>query len=256
MNAESVKLRCLILGCSRIKTESSESIPAIERYDGPPYKVLRRYLRQNSDVADRLDIFILSAEYGLINGNTPILHYERRMTRKRALGFREPVREKLQRHLAFRKYDEIFLSMGQTYLKAMDGIEGLFDEDTKIIISAATSGKKLTELKSWLWDEPLTAASRTAETMVVTPKMEPQTVTLRGKTITLTTNEAVAWLRAHITRQPTAARQVRSWYIVLDDEQISPKWAAQQLFALPVSQFSADEGRRALRQLGLNCYQQ
>jgi hypothetical protein len=64
-------------------------------------------------------------------------------------------------------------------------------------------------------------------------------------------------LQAGIIQEPvSAAYQVRSWYVDINGERISPKWAAQYLFDVPVNQFSADEARRVLRRLGLNCYQQ
>ncbi len=56
--------RLLILGCSKAKTKHDELVPAIQRYDGPPFRVLRRYLRLRYDPV--LRVYILSAEYGII----------------------------------------------------------------------------------------------------------------------------------------------------------------------------------------------
>ena len=60
--------RLLILSCSQRKHTSLDPLPAIERYDGPLFKVLRRFLRESSHQARDLDVFILSAAYGLIPG--------------------------------------------------------------------------------------------------------------------------------------------------------------------------------------------
>ena len=54
----------LILACSRRKRPDDGLLPAIERYDGPAFRVLRRYLRERP--AGAPDVFILSAEHGLI----------------------------------------------------------------------------------------------------------------------------------------------------------------------------------------------
>jgi len=38
--------RLLILSCSQRKRPDPSLLPAIERYNGPPFQVLRRYLRE------------------------------------------------------------------------------------------------------------------------------------------------------------------------------------------------------------------
>jgi hypothetical protein len=255
MSAQSEKSRCLILSCSRTKINLPQPVPAIERYDGPPYKVLRRYLNEHPNSNQQLDIFILSAEYGLISGSTPIPDYDRRITPKRAEALNDEVLEKMRQEVLSKPYNEIFLSMGKAYLQAFAGINNLINGNTDLILSQATAGKKLTELKRWLWGQTPLSAKKSVEVVTVIPNTEPQTVTLRGQTITLITNEAVARLQAGIVQEPTVARRVRNWYVAINDEQISPKWAAQLLFGVQVSQFSADEARRVLRRLGLNCYQ-
>ena len=56
--------RLLILSCSKAKRADCGLLPAIDRYDGPFFRVLRRYLRQQP--ADPPVVHILSAEFGLI----------------------------------------------------------------------------------------------------------------------------------------------------------------------------------------------
>lgn len=255
MSTSSNKSRCLILGCSRTKNESPELLPAIQRYDGPSFKVLRRYLNENPDASHALDIFVLSAEYGLIAGQTAIANYNQRMTDKRAVEIYDKVMGKAHSDLLPRNYDEIFLSMGKTYLRAMNGLENLVNRHTQIIISDGGAGQKLTELRNWLWGAEL-SSTRLDERGFVAAKTTPQTAILRGRTITLTTSETMEHLLAGIAQELDSAHQVRNWYVDINGEKISPKWAAQYLFGVPVNQFSADEARRVLRKLGLNCYQQ
>ena len=38
--------RLLIISCSRRKNPASKKLPAIERYDGPIFQVLRKFLRE------------------------------------------------------------------------------------------------------------------------------------------------------------------------------------------------------------------
>ncbi len=67
------KKRLLILSCSQRKSESLERLPAIERYNGPLFFVLRRFIRECPGQARHLDVYILSAAYGLIPWNFPTL---------------------------------------------------------------------------------------------------------------------------------------------------------------------------------------
>jgi len=62
--------RLLILACSQRKRPGASSLPAIERYDGPAFRVLRRYCRLNQD--NGLFVYVLSAEFGLIPVKQPI----------------------------------------------------------------------------------------------------------------------------------------------------------------------------------------
>jgi hypothetical protein len=255
MPVDSERRHCLILGCSSAKNEASEPLPAIQRYDGPPFKVLRRYLEQDLETTQALDIFVLSAKYGLIGGQTAIAKYDQRMTDRRALEMHNHVMEKVQNDLLPNNYAEMFLSMGKIYLQVLAGLEDLVSGNTRLIISVGTAGKKLTDLKSWLWGPDISPVNKKARGFVAT-RTTPQTAVLRGHSKTLTTAQAIALLQEGIAIDGTLARQVHYWYVDVNGEKISPKWAAQHIFGVPVSQFSADEARRVLRRLGLNCYQQ
>ena len=74
--------RMLILSCSSRKKPSKEHLPAIERYDGPAFRVVRKYLRERGGPSPI--ILILSGNYGLIDSSTPICDYDCRMTTMRA----------------------------------------------------------------------------------------------------------------------------------------------------------------------------
>lgn len=51
--------RLLILSCSQRKRSTSNLLPAIERYDGPAFQVLRKFLREFPLEAESLDVYIL-----------------------------------------------------------------------------------------------------------------------------------------------------------------------------------------------------
>jgi len=244
--------RCLVISCSRSKKDAPEPLPAMQRYTGPMYKVLHRYLREKPEKADHLAVYILSARHGLIDSKTPILPYDQKMTPARAAELHTDILRKAQQKLALSDCAEIFLAMGQTYLLALDGLETLLSENTKLVIASGSAGKKLTELRNWLWG--ISPATSLVEEKAVVSSAEKVTVVLRGHTLALTTAEAIENLKTGLTLAPSASRQLRSWYIEIAGEKISPKWAAQYLFGVPVGDFSADEARRALRRMGLSCY--
>jgi len=76
-NGNARKKYLLILPCSKRKKPVSKA-QALELYDGPFYRVVRKAKPQN------LDILILSAKYGLISSNESISYYDQMMTAERA----------------------------------------------------------------------------------------------------------------------------------------------------------------------------
>lgn len=71
-------MKTLIIACSATKRPSSAPMPAIELYDGPAFRTLRK--NRPPDLA----VLILSAEHGLISEHELIAPYDRKMDRARA----------------------------------------------------------------------------------------------------------------------------------------------------------------------------
>jgi hypothetical protein len=138
--------RLLILSCTRRKRDDPGQLPALERYDGPAFRVLRRYRRLVND--ESLVVYVLSAEFGLIAASTPIPSYDRLMTRERANELRPLVSAALSS--AVKQYApslDIFVVAGRTYMRALADLPKDFGR-----ISFATGGQggKLASLKAWL----------------------------------------------------------------------------------------------------------
>lgn len=107
----------VILGCSSRKLTSNGVLPAIERYDGPTYHVLRSFLRRSA-WPSRLSVAVLSARYGLIGGLAPIEYYDQRMDLTRAVELRGTVTDTLLRWSS--DHAEMSLVVGRDYLHALD----------------------------------------------------------------------------------------------------------------------------------------
>jgi hypothetical protein len=106
----------VVLGCSATKVEAEGSLPAIDLYDGPLFRVLRSYLR-NFQWPDRLSVAVLSAKYGIIGGLSNITTYDQRMTRERATELAGTVTETLREWgPAHRRVD---LVLGHDYLRSI-----------------------------------------------------------------------------------------------------------------------------------------
>jgi Family of unknown function (DUF6884) len=142
--------RLLILSCSRTKRTDQDLLPAIERYDGPGFRVVRRFLREREGVDSALDTYILSAEFGLITADQLIPAYDRRMTSERALALRPVVRGALQRACAASKYHDALVAAGRDYLPALAGWEGLLPSEGSVGVTEGPPGSRLRQLYDWL----------------------------------------------------------------------------------------------------------
>ena len=145
------KRRLLILSCSQRKHTSQDLLPAIERYNGPLFFVLRRFIRECPCEAKQLDVHILSATYGLIAGDFPTPLYDQKMNMARVVELQPQVKTTFS-SLLQNNYASICLVLGNTYLKTFEGFHDLIPKLSEFIITYGPIGKKQTQLKKWLWE--------------------------------------------------------------------------------------------------------
>ncbi len=239
--------RLLILSCSQRKLPDAGELPALERYDGPPYRVLRRYLRTTP--APDVAVLILSARYGIITANTPIAWYDQRMTVSRAAALREDIERTIAHYLDTHAMTASCICMGTTYRAALGAAyAALFDHGPCTVLSGSM-GAMLAGLHNWL--SPIQPSAQHAEPVSTQQMSHP---CLRGVVITLTREQV--WDRA---RQALAAghgdpTHYAAWYVVLDGQRVAPKWVVSSISGIPVGRFSTDDARRVLRQLGVEVY--
>jgi len=147
------KPRLLILSCSKRKRPVPGLLPAIERYNGPAFRILRRFMREQPDKAGLLDVYILSAAYGLIPADCPIALYDLKITPSRAAELQPEVLAASAEIIPSGGYSHLCLVMGKTYLTALDGWQRFAPKGMKLTVAAGPMGVKLTQLKNWLWEE-------------------------------------------------------------------------------------------------------
>jgi hypothetical protein len=141
-------LRLLILACSQRKDPAAGVLPAIDRYDGPAFRVLRKFLREYPD--DALSVLILSAKYGLIDSAAAIPDYDCRMSAALADRLRPAVLDTLRKTLRSKKLRSVGLCVGKEYRGALDGMESMFLENGELEILSGGQGLRLTRLRHWL----------------------------------------------------------------------------------------------------------
>ena len=109
-----MKNHLLILGCSERKRDGA--LPAFELYDGPYYRVLRKFLRENI-WPDNLSISVLSAKHALFGAIKEIETYDERLTPATAAAL------SAQCARVFGKWRDshasIHLALGRDYLPAI-----------------------------------------------------------------------------------------------------------------------------------------
>ncbi|MEN9938344.1 MAG: hypothetical protein RLZZ387_4923 [Chloroflexota bacterium] len=143
--------RLLILACSATKRRDVRLLPALDRYAGPSFRVLRRWLHDHPMRATMLDVYVLSAEFGLFPAAQPIPDYDRRMTAVRAEELRPQVAVALRYVVSATSYAAVGVIMGRRYRLALAGNELLL-RPAPVFLSqeGAGIGAQLAALKQWL----------------------------------------------------------------------------------------------------------
>jgi len=135
----------LILACSKRKNGSISPAPALHLYDGVNYRVLRKMLLERGWPAG-LQIKILSAKHGLIDGARLIEPYDQRLDKDRAAKINPKVLAELRKLPAPRT---VFVNLGQEYMPAIEGLRDVFP-GSQIIEAAGPIGMKMQAMKQWL----------------------------------------------------------------------------------------------------------
>ena len=237
--------RLLILSCSQRKRPDPGLLPAIERYDGPAFRVLRKFFREHPLEVQSLTVYILSAEFGLFSANQPISNYDRRMTPKRASDLRPQTLTSFESILKDAQYEKLFISVGKDYLQALAGYELLTPAGLKATLSKGTQGRKLAALRDWLHGSP--------QTLPYKPVLMPQQgkVRIRSVEIALTSEQVLEVARQALTEGRGDPTRYQAWYLRVDDQRVAPKWLVSQLTGLPPNAFATSEALRTLSQLDI-----
>ena len=112
-----MKETLLILGCSDSKRETPGRLPAVELYDGPMYRVFRKFLREY-EWPHNLSVSVLSAEHALFGAIKEIEPYDKRMVKATATAMSASCGEVL--HQWTSQHSNGYFSLGRAYLPAVE----------------------------------------------------------------------------------------------------------------------------------------
>ncbi len=152
----------LIIGCAQSKDDTEGLVHAISRYTGPMYKMLGKLFDRDVVQAASVDIWILSAEFGLIPAGEKIPHYDRRMTRDRAKELQPQVSAKLKEIATAQIYHEVYIDLGKDYMLALNlkdgGLREYFSHThpdgvgylTELKLGDGGIGERVSKVKLWL----------------------------------------------------------------------------------------------------------
>lgn len=127
--------RLLILSCSQMK--KGKRTAAINLYDGPAFKVVRKYLKNN----DGVEVKIISAKYGLIDKSKIIEPYDLKLSAEKAAEYRKKYLQEVKTLQS--SYKEKLLFGGKNYRLVFGNSNFKYTE--------GRIGEQLSQLKSWLY---------------------------------------------------------------------------------------------------------
>ncbi|MCW3097478.1 MAG: hypothetical protein JWL77_3096 [Chthonomonadaceae bacterium] len=238
-------MRLLILSCSSCKLPDMGVLPALERYNGPAFRVVRRYLNSDNYTTPTV-VYILSAEYGLIPGNYPIPWYDRRMTMDRAIELRSSVLDKLKCCLNDSPSPtivDVYINLSSDYLATMAGFEAITYREMSVRYASGSQGQRLSSLYTWLYKEkPYTQEA---------PTQISQEVFLRGVPLRYSIDQVRKIANEAYTADSQQAQRFHSWYVCIDGKRLSAKWLVRQITGLSCSRFTTGEACRVLRNIGI-----
>ncbi len=237
-----VSTSLVILGCGQRKRRTSRLLPAIDRYDGPTFRVLRKHTREAPE--NQADACILSGRFGLIPGTFPIPFYDHPLAHTDYATLRAQVEEQLKRTLDETQPERLFVSVGSHYWSLLEEPLARDVAPARLAVATGGIGGRASQLAYWL---------RSGERGEAISECTRGEATLLETTVRQSRAEVLGAARKALLGSPVAARRFETWYVAVGEERVAPKWLVSLLFGKPVSRFRTADARRVLSLLGVDC---
>lgn len=144
-------VQLMLISCSSRKSSEAGVIPALERYQGTTYKVIKKAKREGY-WPEHTHLFIISAKYGLISEHYPIEFYDLKMTKDLAVARCAEISRALDKLINENMYSKIFVNMGETYMRSIQSSAELIRarQDGTVQEASGGIGDRLKQTKDWL----------------------------------------------------------------------------------------------------------
>jgi hypothetical protein len=123
-------------------------VPAIDRYDGPVFRVLRRYLRENPEKWP--EVYVLSAKFGLIEASTRIPDYDEKLDLVGCDRLRPQINKALLALFCRRHFEETLIVASNLYVKLLRHSLVNVGASGRVFAAPPGNGPPLTCLHGWL----------------------------------------------------------------------------------------------------------
>lgn len=142
----------LIISCSKRKRTAPRPLPAVELYDGPVYRTLRRYSRQIG--SSPVDTLIISARHGCILPETLLDTYDETLSSAVDPRFVALVSSQFLQLTQQAIYASVLVSLSDRYLQAITDCLGALRGSPEVEFTTGRIGKRLRQVKLWLESRP------------------------------------------------------------------------------------------------------
>lgn len=234
----------VILGCSERKARTSRAIAAIDRYDGPLFRVFRKRAREITDKPP--DACILSGKFGLIRGSFPVPRYDRQVSRCDFAALGNQVEGELKRILHEIQPERVFVSVGHRYWPLIEEPIAREVAPGRLFVATGGIGGRASQLAQWL-------RPNVGEVGGIGPERGCGEAVLLGTTVRLSRADVLRKARNALLVDTPGAHRFETWYVDVGHEHVAPKWLVSVLFEKPVARFRTADARRVLLLLGVPC---
>jgi hypothetical protein len=137
--------RLLLISCSQRKIDTTDTLFALDLYDGPFYRLIKK-MKRDDLFPSNVHTLIISAKYGLIDLYDLVQNYDKKMTLNDALDMKPIVQSDIDDFMKKTSFDDVLICMGKNYLETIND----YSLNHEMEIAEGPIGCKLSKTKNWI----------------------------------------------------------------------------------------------------------